>query len=437
MATVKPFVDSIYRVLKPGGYFLLRDHDAKNDDLISIVTAAHTVFNAVFAKETPETEANEYRNFQPLSYWIEVLKSVGFKIAKEEFLLQKGDPTLNTLVLFQKPVNIGTQNCRILSEIARKNPEYVRELTQTYQTTPEWMNVLVSKEYAEFQKRDKIYNFPHLKTIFAYWKAFKESFNLARKETGFISTFLSQYTMMDLFIGFVMTTQYLYRSLFSAPLRMTNAKLEAGIEKAFYEMSSDYARFIEHTPFYEYPFMKNVKRYWNAYSNEKKQGILTAMKNIYIGVVLSVGMGIKSILAMPIKLAISGEETAVIQMIIYDPKSEIKKLGSDIVVDKTQGYCKLLTVPRYKKFTNILLEMVKENIKIFEIAGQKKIQLTAKINKKVIARAKKVLNIAYVWNIPSQEKVSYATIIVELSDFKYVLDQLDSLEGDIVYIHDY
>jgi FAD/FMN-containing dehydrogenase/SAM-dependent methyltransferase len=97
---LKPFLASIARVLRPGGKFIVRDHDVKTDDLRALVSLAHTVFNAGLG-ETWETNVAELRYFESVQTWVARLDEAGFDDSGHR-ILQDNDPTDNTLLCFIK-----------------------------------------------------------------------------------------------------------------------------------------------------------------------------------------------------------------------------------------------------------------------------------------------------------------------------------------------
>jgi hypothetical protein len=97
---LEPFVASLARVLRPGGVFVLRDHDVANPDLFAFVSLAHTVFNVGLGIKWEEN-SREIRLFQSIDAWIELLARHGF-VHEGRRLLQEGDPTLNTLMAFTR-----------------------------------------------------------------------------------------------------------------------------------------------------------------------------------------------------------------------------------------------------------------------------------------------------------------------------------------------
>lgn len=92
------FLQSIHRVLRPGGAFIVRDHDVRSDDMRALVSLAHTVFNAGLG-ETWEVNLAERRYFESAQTWVERLDAAGFDDSGHR-VLQANDPTDNTLFCF-------------------------------------------------------------------------------------------------------------------------------------------------------------------------------------------------------------------------------------------------------------------------------------------------------------------------------------------------
>jgi FAD/FMN-containing dehydrogenase len=97
---VDAFVQSIARVLRPGGLFILRDHDVGDERMRALVALAHTVFNAGLG-EAWEVNAAERRHFAPVAHWCEVLGRAGLRDSGAR-LAQQHDPSANLLLAFVK-----------------------------------------------------------------------------------------------------------------------------------------------------------------------------------------------------------------------------------------------------------------------------------------------------------------------------------------------
>lgn len=94
------FVRSIVRVLRPGGVFVLRDHDVKTREMHAFVALAHAVFNAGLGVRW-ETNQQELRHFQSVDYWVEYLAKRGLTLTGAP-MFQANDPTDNALLAFVK-----------------------------------------------------------------------------------------------------------------------------------------------------------------------------------------------------------------------------------------------------------------------------------------------------------------------------------------------
>lgn len=94
------FVQSIHRILKPGGRLVVRDHDVDGERMDAMVGLAHDVFNAGVGIAWEDNTA-QIRNFRSLADLTSYLEARGFRRA-ESVQFQTGDPTKNGLMLFTK-----------------------------------------------------------------------------------------------------------------------------------------------------------------------------------------------------------------------------------------------------------------------------------------------------------------------------------------------
>ncbi|GGC61650.1 FAD-binding protein [Undibacterium terreum] len=97
---LQPFLASIARTLRPGGYFILRDHDVTSPEMDAFVSLAHCVFNAGL-EEPWATNAAELRFFESLETWIQRVEAVGLSHTGAR-IVQAGDPSDNVLLAFRR-----------------------------------------------------------------------------------------------------------------------------------------------------------------------------------------------------------------------------------------------------------------------------------------------------------------------------------------------
>lgn len=94
------YTRSINRILRKGGRFIIREHDASTEEMLDFASLIHTVFN-LGLEETWEFDSNEYRAFKSVEFWSTYLTDAGFTDSGDR-LLQDRDPSANTLMIFTK-----------------------------------------------------------------------------------------------------------------------------------------------------------------------------------------------------------------------------------------------------------------------------------------------------------------------------------------------
>jgi hypothetical protein len=87
---------SISRVIRPGGLFVLRDHDVTTPEMFRFVSLIHTVFNAGTGAKW-EQNRDELRYFVTIDEWVSRLASVGL-VDTGARLRQANDPSDNVLM---------------------------------------------------------------------------------------------------------------------------------------------------------------------------------------------------------------------------------------------------------------------------------------------------------------------------------------------------
>ncbi len=95
-----PFLASIARTLRPGGRFVVRDHDVRDEAMDAFVALAHTVFNAGLG-EPWAANAAERRHFARVDDWVDRIGAAGLRPIGPR-LLQDGDPSDNVLMAFAR-----------------------------------------------------------------------------------------------------------------------------------------------------------------------------------------------------------------------------------------------------------------------------------------------------------------------------------------------
>ena len=356
------FIASINRVLREGGVFILRDHD-KNNKTEPYMHLAHMTFNLA-AGVTAGAEAQELRNFLSIDDWIEILEQHGFS-AGEERLLQEGDPSENTMIRFTK-IRSSSQkisknqrfdeNAMIQAKaFARKIGEYKRAKDQTFLTTPEWWIVWNSQDYAHFIKENGSYKFPYFKSMQTLTNVYLNS--LLR--TSGINL---GYNFMDITLLTFQNTEYFWKGAFDKTVVKKNHT-----NPHIVEAQKKYGEFINHTPFYDFPYGEVLKEFEEVNEiNDREASLFRTEYKIKAKITPFFRGGSKQAY---------GEETEFIHMIVKDSEDQVCDVDPRIEIVETFSNIKVLRVPRYKPFNEILLKIAKTSILVEEIAGNSEIQM--------------------------------------------------------------
>jgi ubiquinone/menaquinone biosynthesis C-methylase UbiE len=352
---IDAFIASIHRVLRPGGVFLLRDHDCKDAQMESIISSAHSIFNIIMNQDSLATEQAEFRNFQKLNYWIELLEKNGFETDHQR-VLQAGDPTLNTMLKFTKKAVTHDDTLATISHDLQHTKDYKLDILQTYLTAPEWYNVDSSQEYGKFIEHTPFYNFPYLNNVKNYWKIFNNSWRVARSKQGTLALLTSPYTLMSIFIGAFMTIEYSAKALISWPIR--------------------------------------------------------AMYNV---------------------------DPSPIKVLIEDPLHEISNVDARINLLKEYSGTSfaLVELPRNKEFFQIIEKLEKSEITLQEIAGQKEILVKVLVSDNHSIPELEGCRQEYRWKVPTKPSHSFIALTVDATKLKNVLKSLKQQDIQILHIHDF
>jgi SAM-dependent methyltransferase len=94
------YIQSIHRVLRKGGLFIMRDHDVKTPEMSTFVSVVHTVFN-LGLNVSWEIDQHDFKSFKPIDEWSRIISGFGFKDSGAR-ILQDNDPSDNTLISLTK-----------------------------------------------------------------------------------------------------------------------------------------------------------------------------------------------------------------------------------------------------------------------------------------------------------------------------------------------
>ena len=118
--TILPFLNEVYRILRKGGLFIVREHDA-SPEIIPVLDLAHSIFNAVTGV-SPLNDRHEIRAFRPILEWRKIIESVGLT---DSYLydIESGDPTIDEMMCFYKQSLLSPDENRTSNVVTKKRSD--------------------------------------------------------------------------------------------------------------------------------------------------------------------------------------------------------------------------------------------------------------------------------------------------------------------------
>lgn len=295
-------------------------------------------------------------------------------------------------------------------EITDKS-EWHRELYQSYMTTPEWRNVEMAEEYAQFIKDgNSIFSFPYFKQIWGLWGIFFNSYAAARKYHGFWEVINSEYMVMDLFVVLFTTFELLPKGLLSLFLSPFLSKANSTeMQGHIAEFQQKYAADLQTIPFYNHDYAgihANLAQKYKA-CQARTWGDWFTWK------CLSIELHFRKWISKPLQQTFNNDSGGVpgtteilVKYNVQDcssPNQAVESLKAELAslsennlpvrLVNNQIYAKdknpnksyisvyaRLQVPRYAAFKEVLSGLSEKQIHIRKIAGQDRVQVKCEIN---------------------------------------------------------
>lgn len=449
---LEAFVDSMHKKLKPGSVLLLRDHNVTNSELHAIASVVHSFVNATNGVAW-NVEKGEIRNFQNSEYWTRLLESRGFSRISSDNLVLKDDPTQNGMMAFVKT----PQNLDELKTAAKYLKSCYRSPDSTRATWIEWGNVRYSKQYAEFIQTKHAYAFDFIGHLKQHWNYFHNYINESKKDLSLKEIVFSDNFAMNFFIlnsAIFQCTVGLFSALPSALIARLkhgvdwrNATDLTSLEKYEAQIEKEYSEYIDHTPFYMFPYLSKISGLWKAIWNSN-EGLWTKFSSYLNAIPSTFGLLAKAAICAPIRnmYTQNGQyiEPEKVSILIHDPENQFqtgeKLIGGEmhkiqVVYQITDGH-KVVLVPRYRPFTQLCKELVEnEKVQLLEIGTQPKVSVDVLYKKndvtKLVPESELIFEMDKLQDIQERRYATYQVAVETLAKFERSIG-IDRIE----YVHE-
>jgi len=354
---------------------------------------------------------------------------------------------------------------------------YNREQYQSYMTSPEWFNVEISENFANFLREGKsMFRFPYFSQLSELWRVLYKSYSAARKYNSAYQILTSDYMVMDLFVALFTTAELLPKGILSLLLypflpKDNHTPMQAHLADYF----SFYATDIETKPFFEHDY----KKYHQELTDKFNACESRTWIDWFTWSCVSVELKAKGWISGPLKNMFHNEEsvepstTDILVKFdaqgIDDPeqakalfKSKLAEINPEFdihVIDEhvyakdkkaeknyTSVYARL-TAPRYMPFRAAVHELETKAIRIRKIAGQDHVQVkcdliasdepTLKRHQDALNRTKNATPLyAYRDSIHTNRRI--CLFDVPVANLHKTLNRLEKQEGTTIkFIHNF
>jgi hypothetical protein len=250
-------------------------------------------------------------------------------------------------------------------------PEHRRAEIRTYVTYPEWAIVHAYEDFAGVVRAKAESDFGYFSSIRGYWSS--------------LCAMTAHASARGTIDGDAKATVYIIGLSFAAEMGIKGAyELTVGWATETRErtpedrfalaVAEDYAKFLQQTPWYEYPFATTLKRFWSEVPWSEGNFVRKVERRI----ALTLEYGVKALYAKAIG-ALAGVSPAPLRIRSVVRGLDDSDLSADPRIQRIEGRpdgTAIIETPRYRELTHILAGLASRGRDIVEIAGNDDIFVT-------------------------------------------------------------
>ena len=314
--------------------------------------------------------------------------------------------------------------------------DYKRDEERTYLTFPEWFIVYVSQDYGEFLEGNRPSGFPYFAAVWDFWSSY----------CGVTRTTTARYPMnwgahvVIYVIGISHSVEYFIKGVYENTIGRIFELLAFGArtQEEFYaqKVAADYGRFLNTTPWFEYPFAEKLGGLWRE-TTFTGDGVVRKWER---KIVLSIEYALKAAYGWVIKTATGAAYAPPPDSIaaVIGPATEaFLTVDTRIeILERFGGGIYLVRLPRYDAFTEITRRWASRNVPFVEIAGNDEILITALMREgtRFSAPGATRLFSMTVATRPGRLRQGFTVRVAELTNFLRAVSRAD---GEFEHAYDY
>jgi hypothetical protein len=254
------------------------------------------------------------------------------------------------------------------------DPAFHRREANTYLTYPEWHIVYAYDGLAEVLKTGDEHAFDYLASIAGFWQSTCSLMRVADRRGGADGATRVMIHTIGVSFTAEMALKALYEETVGRATAWWRGPVKTPQDQAVGRMATDYAAFLRQTPWYAYPFSREIRSLWTAPAGVSVRGW---ERRIGVGIeFLS-----KMLYARVIGGAVAATEPAKLEIrsIVAGMDRQALEAIPEVTVIAERGGGFEIETPRYDLFTRILVQIAERGGSVLEIAGNDDIMVTVTV----------------------------------------------------------
>lgn len=312
---------------------------------------------------------------------------------------------------------------------------YKKPEDQTFLSFPEWYLVWNPLEYAQMLGAGKNpSDFPFFLSIDEYWKIFDRVVYIAES----LYPKNEEYQTMLWVIGCSTTAEFMVKGLYESTLGRLTAWLsgyDTPEDQFIANAHKDYAQFLFNEPWYRFPFLKYLKRFWNE-TPVWEGAFLRKIDRRFLFTTEYLG---KALYAELIRMATESQYGVSVghQVAVVRSLKNHQKIDSRIEILKSfDDGTAVIQMPRWGGFTELVPKMALEGVEFLEVSGNRNLVLTAVGETSFpekISQARLIFNSLVTFPKNHIRRV----YLVRMDDLNEVLEQIKNTGYRLEHLYDY
>lgn len=352
-----------------------------------------------------------------------VVPAAGLKLSCESELAETGG-------------EVAPPYAEMVAERLGELTDYKREEERTYLTFPEWFIVYVSQDYGKYLEGNRPSGFSYFSAVWDFWSSYC---GVTRTTTARYPMNWGAHTVIYV-IGVSHSAEYLIKGVYENTVGRLFELLAFGArtqeDRYAQRVAADYGRFLNTTPWFEYPFGEKLTGLWRE-TNLTGNGIMRKWER---KLVLSIEYALKAGYGWAIKAATGAAYDPAPDKIaaVVGPTTETFLTVDERIeiVDRFGGGLYLVQLPRYEAFTEIVRRLASRSVPFVEIAGNDEILVTALMRQGVrftAPGAKRIFSMT-ISTRPGRVRQGFRVTVANLTN---VLRAIDRADGTFEHAYDY